>query len=229
MTRPPPPPLIRPWSLAQEDAVEWLSTLPSDSANCMITDPAYESMELHRARGTTTRLKRSAKSSNDWFDTFTSARFPDFFGEAYRVLAPNSVIRVFCDFETAEQLHPVIRAAGFRTWKPWVWDKVHIGMGYHGRGRYELIMYAEKGKRRLHDLGMADVRAYNRVYGGYPTEKPLGLVEELVLQHTEPGELIIDPFFGSGVTGVAAVQRGRRFKGSDIADEAHAYARARLI
>ena len=52
---------------------------------------------------------------------------------------------------------PEAESAGFKFWKPLVWDKRTIGMGYHYRARYEFILFFEKGKRRLNDLGIADV------------------------------------------------------------------------
>lgn len=51
---------------------------------------------------------------------------------------------------------------------------------------------------------------------GHPTGKPLGLVSEMVADFTDPGETILDPFMGSGTTGVAAVKLGRRFIGIEI-------------
>ena len=52
---------------------------------------------------------------------------------------------------------PEAERAGFKFWKPLVWDKRTIGMGYHYRARCEFILFFEKGKRRLNDLGVADV------------------------------------------------------------------------
>jgi site-specific DNA-methyltransferase (adenine-specific) len=100
--------------------------------------------------------------------------------------------------------------------KPLVWDKVNQGMGYHWRGRHEYIVMLEKGKRRLNDLGKADVLVHKRVNKGYPTEKPFSLVEEIILNSTQPGEWVLDPFAGSGTTGVACVRTGRRFVGIEI-------------
>lgn len=119
-------------------------------------------------------------------------------------------------------------AAGFKFWKPIVWDKKRIGMGYHYRSRYELILFFEKGKRKLNDLGISDIIECPRVFSGYPAEKPVEVSEVLVKQSTQPGELVIDPFMGSGSAGVAAVGLGRNFAGSDVCEEAVAVARHRL-
>src|SRR5579884_1154559 len=82
------------------DAVDWLRTQRSDSLDLLITDPAYESLEKHRAIGTTTRLKQSKASSNNWFTIFPNARFEELFAEAYRVLKRNTHLYLFCDPET---------------------------------------------------------------------------------------------------------------------------------
>lgn len=229
----PPPPLAppeacAPFGVACLDAVAWLRTLPSASVDLLVTDPAYQSLEKHRAVGTTTRLKHSKSSSNDWFAVFPNERFDDLFAEVYRVLRKHRHFYLFCDAETMFVARPKAEAAGFKFWKPLVWDKRRIGMGYHYRARYELILFFEKGKRKLNDLGVADVLEVPRIHGGRPAEKPVALSEILIRQSTCAGELVADPFMGSGSVGVAALRRGCRFLGNDIAPAAVAHARARL-
>ncbi len=210
------------------DAVDFLRSLADESVDLVITDPAYESLERHRAIGTTTRLKRSRASSNDWFSIFPNARFPELFHELFRVLRPDSHCYLFCDQETMFVAKPIAEAAGFRFWKPIVWDKVKIGMGYHYRARYEFILFFEKGKRRLSDLSVPDVLTHPRIRGGYPAEKPVELSEVLVRQSTTAGDLVVDPFSGSGSIGVAALRQGRHFLGSDLSPNATELARTRL-
>lgn len=216
------------YQLASADAVAWLETLPSGSVDLVVTDPPYESLEKHRAIGTTTRLRHSAASSNDWFAIFPNARFEDLFAAVYRVLAPSAHFYLFCDQETMFVARPIAEKVGFRFWKPLIWDKVTIGMGYHYRARYECILFFEKGKRRLADLGVPDVLEAPRIRGGYPTEKPVELCEVLVTQSSAPGELVLDCFMGSGAVGVAAARHGRSFAGNDLSAEAVALADTRL-
>lgn len=210
------------------DAVEWLRSLPTGSVDLVITDPPYESLEKHRAVGTTTRLKISKGSSNAWFAIFPNARFPELFAQVHRVLKANAHFYLFCDPETAFVAKPIAEATGFRFWKPLIWDKKAIGMGYHYRSRYEFVLFFEKGKRRLHDLGIADVISVARVRNGYPAEKPVEVSEILVSQSSDRDQLVIDPFMGSGSVGVAATRLGRRFAGNDLAPDAVSAARARI-
>jgi site-specific DNA-methyltransferase (adenine-specific) len=214
--------------LSTQDAVDWLRTQRSESIDLVITDPAYESLEKHRAIGTTTRLKHSKASSNDWFQVFPNARFSELFHEIFRVLRRNTHFYLFCDAETMFIAKPEAERAGFRFWKPLVWDKVTIGMGYHYRARYEFILFFEKGKRRLTNLGIADVICVPRIRGGHPAEKPPEVSEVLIGQSSQPGELVADPFMGSASVGVAALTLNRRFAGNDLNPQSAVFAAQRL-
>ena len=217
-----------PYDLSTNDAVAWLRELPAESLDLVVTDPAYESLEKHRAIGTTTRLKHSKASSNDWFKIFPNARFGELFRELYRVLRNDTHFYLLCDAETMFVAKPEAEQAGFRFWKPLVWDKCTIGMGYHYRARYEFILFFEKGKRRLNDLGIADIITVPRIRGGYPAEKPADVADVLIRQSSNAGDVVCDPFMGSGSVGVAAARLGRRFFGNDLNPEAVRIAAQRL-
>ncbi len=215
--------------LNQLDAVEYLQSLPNDSVDLLITDPPYESLEKHRAVGTTTRLKNSKSSSNQWFKIFPNDRFKEFFDEVFRVLRKNSHFYLLCDQETMFVAKPIAEAAGFKFWKPIIWDKRKIGMGYHYRARYEFILFFEKGKRKINNLSISDILEVPRIHKGYPAEKPVELLEILVEQSSRIDEIVCDPFMGSGSTGVAAIKHARRFIGNDILPEAFDITKTRLL
>jgi site-specific DNA-methyltransferase (adenine-specific) len=217
-----------PFELSTQDAVAWLQELPGESVDLVITDPAYESLEKHRAVGTTTRLKHSKASSNDWFTIFPNARFGELFREVHRVLRDDTHFYLLCDAETMFVAKPEAERAGFRFWKPLVWDKCTIGMGYHYRARYEFILFFEKGKRRLSDLGVPDIMSVPRIRGGYPAEKPAEVADVLIRQSSNAGDVVADPFMGSGSVGIAAARLGRRFLGNDVNPEAVRVAALRL-
>jgi len=210
------------FSVVRADAVEYMRLLPNESVDLIITDPAYESLEKYRAIGTTTRFKE------EWFPIFGNDRFAEWFAQAYRVLRKDRHLYMFCDAETMFVAKPIGEASGFKFWKPLVWDKVNIGMGYHYRNRYEFVLFFEKGSRKLADLGVADVITCKRVRGGYPTEKPVEVASVLVSQSAQPGETVLDTFCGSGALLEAAVRRGCDARGCDVMDKAVALTRARL-
>jgi site-specific DNA-methyltransferase (adenine-specific) len=219
------------WTLSQLDAIDFLRGLGDSSADLIVTDPAYESLEKHRAKGTTTRLKESKASSNPWFPIFPNARFPVLFAEMFRVLARNAHLYTFCDNETSFVIHPIAVATGFRYWNTIIWDKYPnggFGMGYHYRKRYECVMFFEKGHRKLRTMSVSDIIEVPLIKRGYPTEKPAEVSRVLIDQSASAGQLVVDPFMGSGSVGVAALGLGCRFLGNDSETSALALAADRL-
>ena len=213
--------VLKPFFICRNsDAVDFLRLLPDQSVDLVVTDPPYESLEKHRKIGTTTRLKNSKASSNAWFEIFHNSRFLELFTEVHRVLKPNRHFYMLCDQDTMFVARPLIEEAGFNYYKFLIWNKEKIGMGYNYRAMHELILFSKKGKRKLNSLSIPDVLSVPRVFRGYPTEKPVGLLEILVSQSTLPGEIVVDPFMGSGTSGVAAVKLGRHFIGNDKCKEA---------
>ena len=210
------------------DAVEWLKSLPDTSADLIITDPPYESLEKHRKVGITTRLKNSKASSNEWFNIFPNKRFKALFKQCFRVLKKDRHLYLFCDNETMFVVKRKAEKAGFTFRNKITWDKILLGMGYSWRYQTENILFFSKGKRKLNDLSLPNIIREKMVKGGYPTEKPVAVSELLTTQSSEPGELVVDPFMGSGSVGLAALRNFRKFKGCDLCTEAVEITKERL-
>ena len=206
------------------DAVEWLRSLPKESVDLVITDPPYASLEKHRAIGTTTRLTKK------WFPVVQNDYYPLLMPELFRVMKKHTHLYIFSDDETSDVLVADGKAAGFKYWKRIVWDKVNMGMGYHYRNRHEFILFFEKGKRKLRDAtNVESILSYKSIRRPqYPTEKPVELCEFLVGQSSEVGEVVCDPFVGSGAIAVAARNKRRGILVCDINDEAVKVTKERL-
>jgi len=102
-----------------------------------------------------------------------------------------------------------------------IWDKVNPGLGWRYRRQHEMVMVAHRAGGKL--LWADNKRAAPNIYSlmpnrtrQHPNEKPLELVDHFLTLHTKSDHLILDPFMGSGTTGVAAVKLGRRFIGIEI-------------
>lgn len=204
-----------PFQLANQDAKLWLSSMATESVDLLIVDPPYASKEKHRKRGAKSRFGGGSRTKRPWFAVVPDDYFIKLFVGMYRVLRMNRHCYVFCDFEMLQWLVHCATGAGFYVHKPLVWDKQHFGMGYHYRAQYEFILFMSKGKRRLNDNGIPDVLSVRKVFLRGPTEKPFELMDILVRQSTKPGELVVDPFMGSGVVGEAAINRECVFWGND--------------
>lgn len=217
--------MIPPATVQLADAVDWLAALQPGSVDLLVTDLAYESLEKHR--NPKARIPRLCKR---WFPIFPNHRIPTLMHYLFRAMKPSSHGYLFCDDETSDLLKPAARDAGFIVWKRLIWNKDEIGMGYHWRNSAEFILFIEKRpQKQLVSKKLGDVRTHRKVRNGYPTEKPVALCQELIENSSATGDLVADPFCGSGAVGVAALRSGRRFAGADVLQEAIDLTRHRLI
>jgi len=202
-------------TLTQGDAVAVLGGMASESVDLVAADPPYQF-----ARGST--------YFRTWFAMLPDSAWPGVCGELHRVLRPDRHAYLVCD----RRSHPVFlsaaKDAGFRIAATLVWDKMSPGLGRGAyRAQHELVLLLKKGHRESNRRDLGDVLRFPRVARGYPTEKPVGLWKILIGQSTQAGELVLDPFCGSGSVGAAARELGRRAVLCDI-DAATAAARLRV-
>jgi DNA modification methylase len=106
-----------------------------------------------------------------------------------------------------------------------VWDKGGLGMGWRYRRNYEFVMVAHRRNGKIlwawDGAGeeTANVVRIGKILPGkdeHPTPKPVELIKHFLRLHTNPGDLVLDPFAGSGPTGVACIHLGREFLGFEI-------------
>lgn len=121
-----------------------------------------------------------------------------------------------------------------------IWDKGPMGMGWHYRRSYETVLVAAKKgaahrwyneTNKVENIirpGDYDIRKIIPSASQHPTVKPVALAAHFISLHTRPGDLVFDPFAGSGTTGVAALLTGRRFIGIELDATYYAIAAKRL-
>lgn len=116
-----------------------------------------------------------------------------------------------------------------------VWDKGPMGMGWHYRRSYETILVAQKpgAACKWYDTShkVENVIRARKIIPSkeqHPTEKPPSLAAFFIRLHTQPGDLVLDPFCGSGSTGVAALKHNRDFLGIELNPEYCAMAERRI-
>jgi site-specific DNA-methyltransferase (adenine-specific) len=109
-----------------------------------------------------------------------------------------------------------------------VWDKGPMGLGWHYRRSYETVLVAQKGKgkckwydgsHRIENIlrpGAHGIRKIIPSKRQHPTQKPEALAEFFIKLHSKRGDLVLDPFMGSGTTLAAAKKLGRRAIGIDL-------------
>jgi DNA modification methylase len=215
------------YEIVQGDALEGLMGLADASVDAIVTDPPYCAGAIGEAQRTSAPgqgLRSEKLRRFGWFtgDNMTTAGLVALLRaiafEATRVVKPTGHLLVFCDWRMLPTLSPAIESAGVRFQGLVVWDKGSMGMGLGFRNQHELVMHFTLGRPEYFDAGTANVLRSSRIHASakeHQTEKPTDLLERLIRVVTPPGGLVVDPFCGSGSTGVAAMRCGRSFFGVD--------------
>lgn len=203
----------------------------------IITDPPFE-VEAHTKQ---CRVKRGvslgpgdqrvAKIDSLSFEPL-SFELREFCGREFARLAKRWAI-VFCQVEASQIWRAAMAGLSYRRTGVWVKpDGMPQLTGDRPAMGYETLVFCHrKGRSRWNGGGRSSVFVHNKNSGGkhwHETQKPLPLMMELIELFTDPGELILDPFCGSGTTGIAAVRLGRRFIGVEKNPEMAQLARERI-
>ncbi len=195
------------------DCLEFLRTLPSGSVDAVVTDPPY---------GISYQSSWVAKSER--FDQIANDGQPYvwFLAEASRVIMDGGCLLCFCRWDTAEAFQLAIAWSGLDIAAQVVWDRVGHGMGDLAGcpgPSHDLIWFARKGNFKFHGKRPISVVRCARLSGDqivHPNEKPVSLMRQLVDSYSPKDGTILDPFMGSGTTGVACMETGRNFIGCEI-------------
>lgn len=179
------------------------------SARACVTDPPY---------GINTKSDGSGKL-NPWADVCNSAYwYAEWFRVARSRLASDGCMWTCLNWRSLPTFQKASCDAGWPIESLMVWDKKWIGPGGQKglRPSYELVALFAGQDFRIDNRGLPDVQAFkwsSMKPHGHPAEKPLALMDFIIQNSTRGGDLVFDPFMGSGTTGEAAVLAGRCFVG----------------
>jgi site-specific DNA-methyltransferase (adenine-specific) len=218
----------------RNDCIAFLRSLDAASVDLVVTDPAYSGMNNRLMLGRGRIVGRYDDKGTDggrWFGEFedTPENYARFLGECRRVLKPTGHLYLMFDSFSLLTLGPLVREH-FDVKNVIAWDKVNLGMGHYFRRRHELVVFATNGNnRKLRHRGFPDVWRFKRIHNAeYPTQKPVEVFQAMIHASARAGDLVCDPFVGSGSSAIAAVRSGCRFVGCDVSERAVEIARDRV-
>lgn len=202
--------------IIQGNCQKVLPALPSGSVDLIVTDPPY----LVNYRD---RTGRSLAGDNA--PEMVLPCFP----ELYRVLKPNSFCICFYGWNRVELFMGAWKQAGFMPVGHLVWRKSYASRTGYLRACHEQAYLLAKGRPRRPGKTISDVLPWE--YSGnqfHPTEKAVSVTAPLIETFSRPGDLVLDPFSGSGSTSVAAASAGRDYLGIELERRYCNIARRRL-
>lgn len=204
------------------DCREILPTLPKVDA--VVTDPPYED-ELHEAIGRIRRNDGREMVQDLGFAGINATR-----ADIARaiVASSNGWALIFSLAEGVRAWRDDLQAVGAKWDTVLAWIKPDASPRFNGQGASRgfencITVWCGKGYRSWNGGGKRGIYTHcvngPSRHGKHPTEKPVSLLRELLADYTKQGQTILDPFMGSGTTGIAAVKLGRRFIGIELDQE----------
>ncbi|MGD9916391.1 MAG: site-specific DNA-methyltransferase [Paenirhodobacter sp.] len=238
------------------DCIEVMNALPEASVDLIFADPPYNLQlrgDLHRPDNSKVDAVDDAWDqfgSFDHYDQFTR----DWLAAARRILKPNGAIWVIGSYHNVFRLGAELQNQGYWILNDVVWRKSNPMPNFRGKrltNAHETLIWASKGEGAKYTFNYEALKALNEgvqmrsdwvlpICTGnerlkddagekaHPTQKPEALLHRIILGTTNPGDVVLDPFFGTGTTGAVAKMLGRDYIGIEREETYRLAARKRL-
>lgn len=232
--------------LVNSDAIKALNELESESIDFVFADPPYflSNDGFTVKSGKAVSVNKGGWDKSQGFESEITFH-ESWIAECLRVLKPNGTIAISGTYHSIYKCGYLLQKLNYRIVNDITWFKPNGAPALAGRNftaSHETILWASKGQKAKHafnyslsrDWDVGNDLIYRRgkqmrsvwsipttpkrekVFGNHPTQKPLELMKRLIALCTLEGDMVLDPFCGSGTTGVACVSLGRNFLGIDL-------------
>ena len=242
--------------ILQGDCIEQLRALPDACVDVVFADPPYN-LQLKGALHRPDDSKVDAVT-DDWdkfasfaaYDAFTR----DWMQEARRILKPNGTLWVIGSYHNIFRVGSMMQDLGYWLLNDIIWRKSNPMPNFRGTrftNAHETLIWAARDEKASYTFNYQAMKALNEdvqmrsdwvlpiCNGGerlkdtagdklHPTQKPESLLHRVLLASTQPGDVVLDPFFGTGTTGAVAKKLGRHFIGIEADPKYAEAARARI-
>jgi modification methylase len=238
------------------DCIERMSELPAASIDMIFADPPYNLQlegELHRPNNS--KVDGVEEAWDRFADFATYDRFTqEWLAAARRLLKPEGTLWVIGSYHNIFRVGAKLQDLGFWILNDVVWRKTNPMPNFRGRrftNAHETMIWCARERESRYRFNYEAMKSLNDdlqmrsdwllpiCTGGerlkdadgkkaHPTQKPEALLHRVILAATQPGDIVLDPFFGTGTTGVVAKRLGRRFLGIERDEGYIAAAKKRL-
>lgn len=226
--------------LYKGDCFDLLKQIKNNTIDLVLIDPPYEvsrdtNFAKGKIKGTDVDRFRVSMNFGDWDNNFTGLDIV--IKECYRILKKSGTLICFYDLWKITVLKEYFETAKFNQIRFIEWIKtnpvpLNSKTNYLTNSREIALVGVKGGKPTFnseYDNGIYKHPICHDKDRFHPTQKPLSLIEELVLKHSNEGDLVLDCFMGSGTTGVACKNLNRNFIGMEFNETYFNKAKERIV
>jgi modification methylase len=248
--------MVKPNTILLGDCIEAMRSMPAGSVDMVFGDPPYNLQlggELYRPNNS--RVDGVEDAWDRFADFATYDKFTrDWLSAAHHALKDDGSLWVIGSYHNIFRVGAILQDLGFWILNDIVWRKTNPMPNFRGRrftNAHETLIWAAKDKDARYQFNYEAMKSLNddlqmrsdwviplctgserlkneQGQKAHPTQKPEALLYRVILSSTKPGDLIVDPFFGTGTTGAVAKKLGRRWIGIDREKDYVDIARQRL-
>ena len=217
-------------TLTNQSCFDFLKTTPDKSIDLVLIDPPYEvsrdtNFQSGEPKGDNTDRFRVSMDFGEWDNNFTGLDLV--IKECYRILKDGGTLICFYDLWKLTALKDYFELANFKQLRFIEWVKtnpvpLNSKTNYLTNSREIAVVGVKKGKPTFnseYDNGIYNYPICHDKGRFHPTQKPVALLEDLILKHSHKNDTVLDCFAGSGSTAVAAYNTGRNFIGCEVSKE----------
>lgn len=201
-----------------------LPILPSDHVDMIFTDPPYSTISGGSGHSATHQRPTGMLAKNDGrIFKHNDIQPREYMGDLFRVLKPGGHMYLMTNFLNLEMFLSECRSTGFGIHNLLIWVKNNATPNRWYMKNVEYVILARKGAaRQINDCGSKTAHHFDNIIGDktHPTEKPVDLIRFYIENSSQAGDIVLDPFMGTGAAGVACRTSDRKFIGLEI-DKTH--------
>lgn len=227
------------------DCLDGMSHIPSKSIDCVVTDCPYricsggvrlvpDGKECGGVLNKQQKVQATSKLGERWLHNDGSVtpfamqgkmfanndiKFSEWLPDVYRVLKDGTHCYIMVNSRNLKELQQAAEDVGFEFQNLLVWKKDNATPNKYYMQQLEFIlMLSKRPARNINDMGQSNLLSCRNIIGNkvHPTQKPVSLMEVMIKNSTNEGDVVLDPFVGCGSTLIAANRLNRRYIGFEI-------------
>ena len=210
------------------DCIEGMKAMPNESVDLIVTDPPYLiSYKTNYRKDKSHKFGKEIANDNDPYV------ISEYIKECHRIMKDNTAMYMFCSFDKVDFFKQELEKY-FKVKNMIVWVKNNHTAGdlkaQFGK-KYELVFLVNKGRALFNGKRLTDVWEFDRVVGNnqlHQNQKPVELIEQCIIKHSNVGDVVFDGFMGSGTTAIACLNTDRKYIGFELDEEYYKIAEQRI-
>ena len=223
------------YTLIFDDCLNALRNIPDESIDLVVTDPPY--LMNHTSGSSTNASKQeqwqgNLKAADKTANMSNFIKFSQWLPVIYKKLKSSSHCYIFCNDKNVQDVLNESTKTGFKLHNILIWKKNNCTPNRWYMKNVEFIIFLHKGKSfPIANLGDPQCLEINNINGKnklHPTQKPVELLSILIKNSSKVGDIVLDPFMGSGSTGMACKELNRDFIGIELDEKYFNIAKERI-